>query len=204
MPLASAEIDRLFADIAELAPVGYAAGLHVRFLVPVRSVNTYPQAWQDRYVKQVYGLRDPMIAWAFSTTGAMRWSEVPIPDPFGVLSEAGRYGLRYGASIATGRITSRSVVGCARDDREFTGEELARLTDIVEALHEVSEPAADLTPAQIEALTLIASGHRHTAAAATLGISESALKARLVAARDKLSARTIPEAVQKAKDYRLL
>ena len=204
MPTQSAELDRLFAEVSELAPVGFAAGLHVRFLIPVKSVNTYPEPWQERYTQQVYGLRDPMIAWAFSATGAMRWSEVPIPDPFGVLREAARYGLRYGASVAVGRITSRSVVGCARGDREFTDHELTEIARIVEALHEVSEPNAELTTAQIEALSLIASGDRHTAAAATLGISESALKARLVAARDKLMARTIPEAVQKAKDYRLL
>jgi LuxR family transcriptional regulator len=61
-----------------------------------------------------------------------------------------------------------------------------------------------LTKAQVEALRCIAQGDRHAAAAAKLGISESALKARLTAARHNLMARTTAEAIQRAKDYRLL
>ena len=45
---------------------------------------------------------------------------------------------------------------------------------------------------------------RYAAGAAQLGISESALKARLATARKKLFARTSAEAIQRAKDYRLL
>jgi LuxR family transcriptional regulator len=61
-----------------------------------------------------------------------------------------------------------------------------------------------LTTAQIEALQCISNGDRHTAAAAKLGISESALKARLKSARIRLEARTTSEAVRKAREYRLL
>jgi len=68
----------------------------------------------------------------------------------------------------------------------------------------MTEPPESLTPAQIQALRLIAAGDRHAAAAAKLGISESALKARLNAARQRLLARTTAEAIQRAKDYRLL
>jgi LuxR family transcriptional regulator len=53
-------------------------------------------------------------------------------------------------------------------------------------------------------LRLIAAGDRHAAAAAKLGISESALKARLTAARQRLMARTTAEALQRAQEYRLL
>ncbi|MCO4843340.1 MAG: LuxR family transcriptional regulator, partial [Yoonia sp.] len=61
-----------------------------------------------------------------------------------------------------------------------------------------------LTDAQIEALRCVAEGDRHAAAAARLNISESAFKARLSAARSSLLARTTAEAVQRARDYRLL
>ncbi|MEL7177474.1 MAG: LuxR C-terminal-related transcriptional regulator, partial [Pseudomonadota bacterium] len=67
-----------------------------------------------------------------------------------------------------------------------------------------TQPPENLTPAQIEALKLIAEGHRHAAAAAELNISESALKARLTSARQRLLARTTAEAIQRARDYRLL
>ena len=67
-------------------------------------------------------------------------------------------------------------------------------------LHEATDPPDSLTEAQKEALRLIADGHRHTAAAAKIGISESALKARLTSARDRLMARTTAEAIQRAKE----
>ena len=71
-------------------------------------------------------------------------------------------------------------------------------------LHNESKPPDHLTDAEIEALKVVASGERYAAGAARLGISESALKARLAAARRKLFARTSAEAIQRAKDYRLL
>jgi LuxR family transcriptional regulator len=68
----------------------------------------------------------------------------------------------------------------------------------------LTEPPEELTRAQIEALRCIAGGDRHAAAAAKLGISESALKARITSARIRLMARTTAEAIQRAKDYRLI
>ena len=68
----------------------------------------------------------------------------------------------------------------------------------------MTEPPDSLTTAQIDALRLIAAGDRYAAAAAKLNISESALKARLISARQRLMARTTAEAIQRAKDYRLL
>ena len=75
---------------------------------------------------------------------------------------------------------------------------------LIGQLHDITEPPTSLTDAQIEALRCIANGDRHAAAAARLGISESALKARLAAARTALLARTTTEAIQRARDYRLL
>ena len=65
-------------------------------------------------------------------------------------------------------------------------------------------PPASLTKAQKEALRCIAEGDRHAAAAAKLGITESAFKARLISVRERLKARTTAEALQRAKEYRLL
>ncbi|GAA3865994.1 hypothetical protein [Celeribacter arenosi] len=81
---------------------------------------------------------------------------------------------------------------------------MSSIAKVVRTLHEVAEPQLELTPAQIQALRCIAGGDRHAAAAAKLGISESALKARLVSARERLMARTTSEAIQKAKEIKLL
>lgn len=197
----------LSAEIAKLepyAPVGYFLGLHIRFAVPLMDFKSYPQGWLDQYTEQGYALRDPIIAWGFGQIGAARWSNLGIPDTFGILEEAASYGLKYGVAISYGPISSRTIAGTARSDREYTDDEIAEIQKIIRKLHDVTEPPQSLTKAQIEALTCIAAGDRHAAAAAKLGISESALKARLTSARQKLLARTTTEAVQRAKDYRLL
>jgi LuxR family transcriptional regulator, quorum-sensing system regulator SdiA len=187
-----------------LAPEGYYLGLHIRFTSPLMTFQTYDQAWTDHYTEQGYAMRDPIIAWGFSTTGAFRWSEIGIPDTFGIQREAATYGLVYGVAVACGPVSSRTIAGAARSDREFLDEEIHRIEGIVTRLHDITQPPESLTDAQIEALRLIAAGDRHAAAAAKIGISESALKARLNSARIRLLARTTAEAIQRAKDYRLI
>lgn len=197
-------IDDLLVELAEQAPAGYFLALHVRFAAPLMMFQTYSPAWIDHYTQNAYALRDPMIAWGISQSGATRWSEIELPDPFGIMTRAAEFGLVYGVCISCGPMTSRTVAGIARADREFSDEEKAALSGTVLHLHHETQPPDHLTAAEIEALQVVASGERYAAGAARLGISESALKARLAAARKKLFARTSAEAVQRAKDYRLL
>lgn len=187
-----------------MSPCGYFLGLHIRFATPLILFQTYSRAWVDHYSAQAYQLRDPMVAWAFSREGTTRWSEITVPDHAGVLKDAAEFGMPFGACVAFGQLTSRSIAGFARADREFADAELAKLREIVQHLHLATEPPESLTPAQRDALRLIAAGDRHAAAAAKLGISESALKARLTAARQRLMARTTAEALQRAQGYRLI
>ncbi|WP_255588389.1 helix-turn-helix transcriptional regulator [Jannaschia pagri] len=195
---------RYLQRLDDIAPAGYTVGVHIRFASPLYLKSTYPQEWQDVYAANAYSLRDPLVFWGISKSGKTRWSEINLPDPFGVMAKAAKFGLTYGAVIACGKITSRTIVGAARSDREFTDTEIADIEDIAHGLHDVTEPPEDLTPAMIEALRLVGDGYRHTAAAAELGISESALKARLSSARDRLGAKTTAEALRMAREYRLL
>lgn len=197
-------IDQKLAELARLAPRGFFVGLHIRFTAPLLTFQTYDKAWLDYYTENGFVLRDPMTAWGFSTTGVIRWSDPALPDPFNLFKEAARFGLKYGMTVAVGPIRSRTIASFARDDREFTRPEMEALHGIVTELHDMTEPPFELTPAQVEALRCVAGGDRHAAAAAKLGISESALKARLISARNRLMARTTAEAIQRAKDYRLL
>jgi LuxR family transcriptional regulator len=199
-----ARIDLELKNLAPYAPQGYFIGLHIRFTSPLMTFQTYDQAWLDHYTEHGYVLRDPMTAWGFSKTGWIRWSDPALIDPFGLFKEAAQYGLRYGVTIALGPIKSRTIASFARADREFTDAEIEAIEVVVHRLHAMTEPPHDLTKAQVEALKCIAGGDRHAAAAAKLGISESALKARVTAARNRLMARTTAEAIQRAKDYRLL
>lgn len=196
--------DRELQTLGELAPAGYFLGLHIRFTSPLMSFTTYDPAWTEHYTNNGYVLRDPMTAWGFCTTGSTRWSNKKIPDPFGIFKEAASYGLRYGVTISCGPISSRTIASLARADREFLDEEIDQIEQIVFRLHDITEPPQKLTKAQIEALKCIAEGDRYAAAAAKLGISESALKARLTSARQRLMSRTTAEAIQRAKDYGLI
>ncbi|SIS69015.1 autoinducer binding domain-containing protein [Phaeovulum vinaykumarii] len=199
-----AAIDLELRKLTRYAQKGYFVGLHIRFTSPLFFFQTYDQAWTDHYSENAYVLRDPATAWGFSTTGWIRWSDEALPDPFGIFEEAARFGLTYGVTIACGHIHSRTIASLARDDREFLDEEIEKAEKIIRRLHEMTEPPGELTRAQIEALRCIAGGDRHAAAAAKLGISESALKARLTSARRRLMARTTAEAIQRAKDARLI
>ncbi|TCP60393.1 LuxR family transcriptional regulator [Rhodovulum bhavnagarense] len=196
--------DRELKTLEALAPMGYNIGLHIRFTSPLMTFQSYSPEWLTHYTENGYVLRDPMVAWGFSTTGATRWSNKDIPDPFGILAEAERFGLRFGVTISWGEISSRTIASVARADREFEDAEINRIQALVRRLHDMTEPPQELTKAQIEALKCIADGDRHAAAACKLGISESALKARLTSARQRLMARTTAEAIQRAKDYGLL
>jgi LuxR family transcriptional regulator len=199
-----AGIDLELHQLDLLAPGGYFLGLHIRFTAPLMTFQTYDQAWLDHYTENGYVLRDPMTAWGFSTTGWIRWSDPRVPDPFGIFKEAARFGLVYGFTISCGPIRSRTIASFARAEREFSDNEIKLAESIVTRMHDVTEPPEELTRAQIEALRCIAGGDRHAAAAVKLGISESALKARITSARIRLMARTTAEAIQRAKDYRLI
>ena len=198
------EINARLAKLNPLAPKGYFIGLHIRFAAPIMQLQTYSPDWADHYSANAYALRDPMIAWGFSTNGAVRWSAIPVPDTFGILDQAARFGMKYGVAVSIGPISSRTIAGAAREDREYTDSEIQEVSKLIRQLHEITEPPESLTKAQIEALRCIAEGDRHAAAAAKLGITESAFKARLISARERLMARTTAEALQRAKEYRLL
>ncbi|PZX12281.1 LuxR family transcriptional regulator [Palleronia aestuarii] len=196
--------DRHLKKLDDISPCGYVAALHIRYTSPVMSVHTFNQDWIDHYTRNGYALRDPTVAWGFSTTGYIRWSDSGFQDPFGIFQEAAQYGLKYGVTFAKGEVSSRTIASIARDDREFTDEEILAAEPHVDVIHEMTEPPTELTKAQREALRCIAAGDRYAAAAAKLGISESAFKARLNSVRERLMARTTAEAIQRAKDYRLM
>lgn len=199
-----ARIDVELRNLAQIANAGYFIGLHIRFTSPLFTFQTYDQRWIDHYTENGYVLRDPMTAWGFSRTGWIRWSDPALLDPFGLFREAAQHGLNYGVTVACGPIKSRTIASFARRDREFREEEILKIERSVLRLHDLSEPPDALTEAQIEALKCIAGGDRFAAAAEKLGISESALKARITTARNRLMARTTAEAIQRAKDNRLI
>jgi LuxR family transcriptional regulator, quorum-sensing system regulator SdiA len=190
--------------LALVATAGYFIGLHIRFTSPLFTYQTYDQNWIDHYTENGYVLRDPMTAWGFSRTGWIRWNDPALLDPFGLFKEAATYGLNFGVTVSCGPIKSRTIASFSRPDRDFRDDEIVKIEQTVLRLHDMTDPPDSLTGPQIEALRCIAGGDRIAAAAEKLGISESALKARITTARTRLMARTTAEAIQRAKDNRLI
>lgn len=197
-------LDMGLAKLTELAPAGYALGLHIRFASAQIMVNTYDPRWIEIYTNRGYMLCDPLVSWGFGTEGTVRWSELNHPDPHGVMEQAKSFGLNYGVAVSHGPTSSRTIGGFGRSDREFTDAEIAAIAEMVHLLHRETEPPEHLSAAQVEALRLIAKGFRYSEAAYRLGISESALKARLRTARERLLSRTTAEAIQRALEAKLL
>ena len=156
-----ASLQANFDALSRIAGAGFSAGLHIRFASPMIYVRTYGEEWTKIYDENAYALRDPLVFWGLGVKGSTRWSAIKLPDPFNILGQARNYGLNYGAVISCGPITSRSIIGMAHGDREFTDEEIAEAERIAQNLHVAAEPPTELTQAQVEALRLLADGDRH-------------------------------------------
>ena len=146
------KISELIERLHAASPAGFAVGLHVTFTTPRYMFQSYEKTWLDTYSRLGLVLRDPVVRWGFSNTGAIRWSGLVDQDEAGVLERAAEHGLRYGAVIAIVRNGSRSMGGFARGDREPTDEEVADLTDDLTELHDLTQKVEHLAPSVHETL----------------------------------------------------
>lgn len=195
------------ARLEGLAPAGFHVALRVGFAFPLIEINQLPKAWVDHYTVQRLMLFDPVIQWVYSSTGATRWSEIPLPDVRGVLTQAAQFGLRYGVAVSHhdgDRDPHRSFGSFARQDREFEEAEIEELRAYIAELHAASRPPTNLTEAELEALRMVRSGLRTKQIAHELGVSEGAVKQRLKNAKLKLGAQTGTQAAAQAQIFGLI
>lgn len=194
-------------EMQELAPVGYYLALRVGFAFPMEEINALPPDWVEYYTRERYMLFDPVIRWFYQNAGAVRWSEIAISDPKGILTQARDFGLRFGVAIAVfddNAAGLRSFGSFVRGDREYTDTEIDRLRNHVEQLHQDREPPTNLTQAELEALRMVKDGMRIKQIAHELGVTEGAVKLRLKNAKAKLGAATGAQAASMARDYGLI
>ncbi|MGC1430486.1 MAG: autoinducer binding domain-containing protein [Albidovulum sp.] len=197
-------LDRAFEELRLIAPAGYAAGLKVKFTGPALVRETYPKEWVEIYRDNLLAFTDPVVIWSLTNIGYKRWSDLEYLDVRGVMKRARLYGLNYGVAISVGKLSARSMLGMARSDREFSDTEINVALEIFGRIHEIVVAEKTLTPSMAEALRLVSEGEQHASAAAKLGISESAFKARLKSARERLNVRSTAEAITQAKQHNLL
>ncbi len=184
--------------LGALAPLGHYIALRIGFAFPMSECNALPEPWIEYYTQNGLMVHDPVIQWVYSNTGTIRWSEIDLPDPRGVLEQARRYGLNFGAAVSCaddGPDCFRSFATFVRSDREFNADELARLTCLVQRLHASRAQVPNVTPAEREALSLVRDGFLTKEIASRLGVSEGAVKQRLRNARVKLGAKNGSQAV---------
>jgi LuxR family transcriptional regulator, quorum-sensing system regulator SdiA len=189
----------------KVAPAGFYAALRVGFSFAEVEMNQLPKLWVDFYATHGLLIHDPAMAWVYTNTGAIRLAEIEQTDPQQVLAQAALFGLVHGAvvSVLHSQDRGRRSYGVFfREDRDFTAAELQGLERQMQQLHEGGEPS--LTTAEIAALTLQSQGMRLRQIGVELGITESAVKARLNNVKRKLGARTQSQAASIAAARRIL
>jgi len=195
------------AEIQSLAPAGHYIALRIGFAFPVEEINSLPLDWVDHYTKNRYMLFDPIIRWAYSSVGALRWSDIPIDDPRRIISQAQTFGLRYGVAISVfdgNAAGQRSFGSFARSDRDYSDLEINLLHAYVKRRHAEMAPPTNLTMAELEALGMVKDGKRLKEIAFDLGVTEGAVKQRLKNAKTKLGAKTGTQAAALASQYGLI
>jgi LuxR family transcriptional regulator, quorum-sensing system regulator SdiA len=194
-------------QIDQISPAGFYVAIRVGFSFPEDELNTLPDNWVEFYTTHGLVVHDPAMKWVYANTGAVRFSEITLPDPHQVRERAVVYGLNHGAAVSmtTPADRGRRSYGLFfRDDRNFEPADLIELQSIVARLHSGNDTEAVLTAAEIEALKMQGEGLRLKQIAALIGISESAVKARLNNAKRKLGAKTLSQAASIAAARRLI
>lgn len=144
------EISEVLGHLNELAPTGYALGIHIEYTTPKFMFQTYPKEWLDYYSRNGLVMSDPMVAWAFEEVSAKRWSD--LDDPAGVMVKAAEYGMTYGLVVSVASEHSRTICGFANADREFSGDEIAQIETKVASIHDNTADTAKLDDKTIEQL----------------------------------------------------
>jgi DNA-binding CsgD family transcriptional regulator len=194
-------------QIELLAPAGFYLALRVGFSFPEVEINQLPSNWVEFYTTNGLVVHDPVLKWVYANSGVNRMADITLPDPHQILERAAVFGLTHGAviSVMTPADRGRRSYGMFfRADRDFADQDLSALHAVVRHLHVGGNDEPNLTAAEIEALQMQASGLRLKQIAGELGISESAVKARLNNAKKKLGARTLTQASSIASSRRII
>lgn len=145
-----AEISSILGELGPMTPAGYILGMHQQYTTTKFMFQTYKKTWLEYYSKNGLVMSDPTVAWCFENTGTLRWSD--LDDPAGVMKAAADNGLSYGAIYATVDGGSRSMAGFARNDREFTDDEIDQMVVLVDRLHAATADQAQLSEETVKQL----------------------------------------------------
>lgn len=185
------EIERLHG----WGPAGFVLAFNLTFRGPEHLHSGHNPEWQRIYEDRNYLFSDPILIWTINKSGFIRWSEINLPDIRGVLPEARKFNLNYGAAFSRKTKHKRSFLTLARADREFTDTEMEVISGKFENLCELVVGRTLLTDGELDVLRLLKDGYGQRDIAETLDVSESTVKQRALKACRKLDAKTRAQAV---------
>ncbi|WP_240610977.1 helix-turn-helix transcriptional regulator [Oceaniglobus ichthyenteri] len=183
---------------------------------------TYDQGWVDQYIAQDYARLDPVVLGCYRRFHPVDWKKLDWTPKAArqFLGEAGENGLgNQGYSIPirgpSGQFALFSINHRA-NDKDWQTYRDEHLADLILLAHFINQKALEiergtdrvevqkLSPREIDALTLLATGLNRAQAADTLAISEHTLRVYIESARFKLGATNTTHAVARALAYGLL
>ncbi len=148
-----AEIGTILEELDALCSEGYAIALHIKFTTPTYLFQTYKTEWIEHYSQKGWVLHDPTVHWGFENTGTIHWDELAANDTQGIFPKAAEFGLKYGFVLAIETEGSRSVSSFARNDRNFSDSEIAKISDLLQFLHNKTQDPQQLCKEERDALT---------------------------------------------------
>lgn len=78
---------------------------------------------------------DPALKWGVFNTGTCRWSAIEGAPESEVMRRAKTHGIGFGFTFSQ----DGTVFNGSRGDREFTDDEIARISDLVVRLHNLTK-----------------------------------------------------------------
>ncbi|OUS05250.1 hypothetical protein A9Q96_12400 [Rhodobacterales bacterium 52_120_T64] len=181
-----------------LGESGFIMAFNMTFRGPEYLHSEYSEEWQKIYEEKNYFFVDPVLIWCVTKSGSKRWSDIKLPDIRGVMKEAHKHGLIYGAAFSRKSMNKRSFLTISRPDREFTDEEISHLEEKFNNLVGYVVGQCGLTSKELDALRGLRDGLSYKQIAVELEISVPTVKSRAERAKGKLGAKTTTQAVAMA------
>ena len=181
--------------LKSIATAGYMIGVNHTNRGTEFFDSNYPVAWRDEYEENRYLFVDPVVHSFLRKDGQIRWSKVSWRDIFGVMKGARQHGLAFGASFVRSHDKNKSMLSIARADREISDEEMEEISDWWTGFVEKANAPLPINKDEVEALSCVLQNMAVIEGAASLGISETAMKSRLKSARAKLNCKNNTAAV---------
>jgi LuxR family transcriptional regulator len=132
--------------LKEMCDTGFATAAHIKYTRPSLLYQTYAQDWTDHYSENGFMLVDPVVHWGLMQEGTVQWADLEAVDPSGVLISAKAHGLLNGWTYSVGVPESRTIAGLTKSGLPFSSAEVARIIELVDALHEATVGLDSLPP----------------------------------------------------------